>query len=288
MAKKPSANKQVNTRAALPLAIAPGHNPKPSFDKWERINNHPFAIIIFVILGAVATTWAVLSNLITTPLKEELGRKNVELAALANKVSDLESSHRNNSTTDLETRPSRHHMNSILDELRDRAQFHNLSVSFSSRQFEKFLEKVTPLAAKSSSPLNRERYLSLLLKVAQLPESSREWEEADSVLKLMQEIDSAGWEILDPLKSCGDCRATIIGGSTPSHLYLSDQPFENPEGFGFPIMYAWPIVEDWAYRLINRRLLYIASSDARGGFHGISISPLGRLIFKWCYLEPRT
>ena len=41
------------------------------------------------------------------------------------------------------------------------------------------------------------------------------------------------------------------------------------------------LLEEWCWRMRDMRLITFSSGDARGGFGGVGLTPLGRLLIRW-------
>jgi len=74
---------------------------------------------------------------------------------------------------------------------------------------------------------------------------------------------------------------------SPAGVYDADVSIgdiiERPEEIATyqEIPFPWPVVQEWAHRLREMRLLGSQSSDGRGGFGGLYLTELGFMLAGW-------
>lgn len=161
-----------------------------------------------------------------------------------------------------------------LDEPRDRDNFVNLA------------EDIGPALARSTESNRREYFRRLLLNAGQLPPGDSNWHEASLAGKLLGDIEPPGLAIL-----AGLARSTMIESVLTLAARCSIQPGDvgpnRPLGEAIVLPYSAPVIEEWARRLRDMRLLDWGSSmtsqvpDGVNGHAGVRLTALGQLLVRW-------
>jgi len=152
----------------------------------------------------------------------------------------------------------------------------------SKEEFVNLLESITPALSRATNEDKRQRFRDLLINSAELPPGSEGWEEAHLAGDMLQAIEPPGLSILAAIARCQKIYPLTLTSRPSPQVYEDDDfDYENPKGPHHPIQYEWIVVEEWAKRLREMRLISFQSSDVRGGFGGVQLSDLGRFLVKW-------
>jgi hypothetical protein len=147
-------------------------------------------------------------------------------------------------------------------------------------RFVNILEQSLPLIAKETIERKRLAYVSFLVNSANVKSDEKE-EEAKFISEILNELPSVALTIL-----AGANRAkgsfSIVSHPKPQIFAgkFNESNIED-QGVFYELNYQWPIVEEWARRLKERRCITYGS-HGRYGYHGGAIMPLGKLINDWC------
>lgn len=153
-------------------------------------------------------------------------------------------------------------------------------VGLTTEEFVNLLESVMPKIGRAVNEERRLRFRDLLINAAKLEPGSSAWEEANLTAELIDTIEGPGLAIIAALGKCKSERNTITSRPT-SAVYDGEAEIVNPKGPCFRIAYEWPIVEEWARRIQEKRIIGFMSVDARGGFGGVYLTELGKFFVRW-------
>jgi hypothetical protein len=152
--------------------------------------------------------------------------------------------------------------------------------AMSGEEFVTLLESALPELGRSTNEHQRKRYRDLLLKASQIEPNSELWQDANLCATLLSEIHPPGLVILGALARSAVSQNTLV--SRPEvRLYEGQVDPAQLNGKFVQIPYEWTVIQEWMYRLKEKRLLGIGSADARGGFGGVTLSELGRFFVNW-------
>lgn len=147
-------------------------------------------------------------------------------------------------------------------------------------EFVNLLQDVAPEIARSVSEERRVLLRNLLSNAVIALNGSKHLHGADLAAKLILEIDPPGLVVLSELSKCKSKNSYIASQPTP-RIYDGGEAFDKPTAIVYTIDFEWAIVEEWTMRLRGQRLIGFNSSDARGGFGGLQLTGLGRLLIEW-------
>jgi hypothetical protein len=151
-----------------------------------------------------------------------------------------------------------------------------------SEQFVNLLENVAPHLVRATRNENRERFRDLLSNASTLPPDAPEWEKANLAGQLLSELETPALAVVACLaRFTGPQPAGIVSLPKPQVVSQNDFLWESPSLGPFVIDFDWPVVEEWIQRLRERRLLGFSSVDARGGFGGLYLTELGKMLVEW-------
>ena len=170
---------------------------------------------------------------------------------------------------------------STLTEIAEALKDSDAANCVSNEQFVNLLEAVTPDLSRATDQQRRQRFRDLLLNAAKLPPESSEWSEATLASELLREIDAPGLAILAAVARASKPYPLTLTSLPEPQLYEDEFDYDNPSGPQHPLNYDWTVVEEWARRLKEMRLLSFQSSNARGGFGGVQFGPLGKFLVRW-------
>ena len=134
------------------------------------------------------------------------------------------------------------------------------SYSLDNEDFANLLESVIPPLIRSTNEDKRQCLRDLLLNAAQIPAGDPAWDEAKLAANLLDQIDPPGLAILAVIARDEENRVI-----SPRYQDWS---------------YQWPVIEEWAFRLRELRVINFNSVDARGGFGGVHLTSLGQMLAK--------
>lgn len=151
-----------------------------------------------------------------------------------------------------------------------------------SERFVNLLEEVTPDLSRAVDLEKLGAFQSLLLNAAQLSPEAQEWSEAQFAADLLKRIEAPGLDIIAALARCS-IRYPLTIASVPRPQVHEGKEFdyETPPDPQHSLHYKWVVIEEWAHRLREMRLVSYQSSDARGGFGGVQFGPLGDFVVRW-------
>lgn len=179
-----------------------------------------------------------------------------------------------------------------LDELRwdldeTRASLTEVQRSYlRSDQFEELLEMTLRHLSTEPSQEKRRLYGMFLRTLARTP---GEWDEARLIEGLISQIDMPGLVLVTALAALakGPMKTVTLSSRPTTRVYAADVSIgdiiERPEEIApyREVPFSWPVVQEWAHRLREMRVLGYQSSDGRGGFGGMYLSDLGFMLAKW-------
>jgi hypothetical protein len=163
-------------------------------------------------------------------------------------------------------------------------------------RFANMLEATAPLIARATNEDKRSRLRDLLVNAAQLEEDDQRWEEADLARELIAEIEGPGLAIMAALGRTPEAFLPPRGGLPVPDVHLVSRPepqlirrqmtwdeedWSSITLAGERIGYDWTVIEEWARRLREKRLMLFRSHDARGAFGGVHLTSLGQMLVRW-------
>ncbi len=153
-------------------------------------------------------------------------------------------------------------------------------------EFVNLLESVTPALSRATNEDKRQRFRDLLINSAQLSPGAEKWDEASFAADLLQAIEPPGLAILAAMARCEKAYPlTLTPRPVPQVYEGEDFNYEKPQGPQYAIHYEWIVVEEWARRLREMRLISFDNEDVRGGFGGAQFSALGRFLIQWAVAD---
>lgn len=147
-------------------------------------------------------------------------------------------------------------------------------------RFARILEDAIPSVAKETIEQKRLAYVSLLTNSLSIDTDEKE-EEARLALETLQQLSAVAVDIL-----AGAIKAKGIF-SVASHpapqVYAGKFDEKEPENqvIFHQLNYQWPVVEVWARRMKDKRIITYGS-HGKYGFHGGGVMLLGQLVNDWC------
>ena len=178
---------------------------------------------------------------------------------------------------------------STLTEIAERLKESNHVSYVESEQFINLLEAIAPDLVRATMNEKRERFRDLLLNAATLPPNSAEWEKAKLAGQLLSELEAPALAVLASIAHYeGEPHASIVSLPRPQVVDQKNFSWDSPSLGPLVIDFDWPVVEEWARRLREKRLIGFSSSDARGGFGGIYLNELGKMLVEWTIGERST
>jgi hypothetical protein len=156
------------------------------------------------------------------------------------------------------------------------------AASAKTEEYVNLLERVLPSVARAVNDDVRARFRDLLTLAAPVPAGDARWADAQLADRLLTELEAPALAILARLASIPEGMPAMIV-SRPEPQVIKGDAFDwaSPHLGPAPLGYKWVVVEEWCRRLREKRLVGYSSSDARGGFGGIGLWPLGRLLVEW-------
>jgi hypothetical protein len=167
-----------------------------------------------------------------------------------------------------------------LAEVAEAIQHEGAASPFPNEEFVALLEAVMPELARATDEHLRTRYRDLLLKASHLEPGSPLWQDATLCAELLRTIEPPGITVLGALARSPTERNTLFSKPT-SRLFGGEVDLGTPPEQHTPLPYDWLVVEEWVYRLKEKRLIGLSSGDARGGFGGVYLTDLGRFFIEW-------
>lgn len=151
--------------------------------------------------------------------------------------------------------------------------------------FTTLLESVIPELSRALNEDKRQRFRDLLTNAAELPEDSKEWEEAQLASTLLKEIGTPGLSILAAIARAEDPDPIVLTSQPVSQVFQGEFDYDHPGEPQQVLSYDWAVVEYWARWLREKRIITYSSHSARGGFGGVGIEELGKFLVKWTMRE---
>jgi len=151
-----------------------------------------------------------------------------------------------------------------------------------SEEYANLLEVVLPKLARATGEAKRERFRSLLLNAAAQDPAGQEWAATSLAADLVAELDDPALFVLARLFVFDNSKdVDFVSLPSPQLVYSESFDWQSPDQLTPAIPYAWPVLEEWMWRLKERRILTFKSHDARGGFGGIEFTALGQTVIAW-------
>lgn len=155
------------------------------------------------------------------------------------------------------------------------------AIAIPNERFATLLESVAPELCRAVDENKRKRFRDLLTNAAVLPEDSGDWEDAALASTLLKEIEAPGLAILAAIARCSEEEALVLTSSPVSQVFEGSFDYDDPGEPQHVLQYQWIIVEYWARKLRERNLITYNTHDARGGFGGVALAPLGKFLIQW-------
>jgi hypothetical protein len=95
---------------------------------------------------------------------------------------------------------------------------------------------------------------------------------------LLAEIKAPGLEILTAIAEAGD-EVTVTSKPVPQ-IVRGTFDYDNPGRPQHALPYDWSLVDVYVRLLRDRRLIRFRTVDARGGFGGVALEPLGEFLLR--------
>jgi hypothetical protein len=150
------------------------------------------------------------------------------------------------------------------------------------RRIESTLQEIAEILHQRelTAHVDNEYFVNLLEVV--VPSLSR------SIIKLafqlLDSIDGPGLAIIAGISKSSLNSVSLVSKPT-CQVFDGDFDFDNPLGPHQILPYEWPVIEEWARRLNEMRLIGYGSHDVRGGFGAVYIRDLGKMLVKWTVNE---
>jgi hypothetical protein len=148
-------------------------------------------------------------------------------------------------------------------------------------EFVNLLERISPSLSRASNEDKRQRFRDLLINSAILQPGSKQWDETHLASDLLQAIDPPGLAILATLARVKNETVTLSSRPVPQVYEGDDFDYDKPQGPQHMLQYEWIVIEEWAIRLREMRLISFHSRSALGGFGGVQLTALGNFLVKW-------
>ena len=150
-------------------------------------------------------------------------------------------------------------------------------------QFVNLLEAVAPSLSRTTDEAKRERFRDLLKNAGQLTPNDPKWDEASLAAELLEELDGPALAILAAITRCNDPHGgkLTIASRPVAQVFEGDFNYDAPGSPQQLLPYEWIVVEFWARELKSKQLIWYSSMDARGGFGGLRLAPLGDFLIRW-------
>lgn len=159
------------------------------------------------------------------------------------------------------------------------------NASVVSEEFAGLIEQVGPQVARSVSEERRIVLKNLLLNAATIPAGRPKWDEAALMAEIVRETDTPGLNVLAALSQCTN-QSNYVSCNPSSRVYDGGTEWKKPTDVYFELPYEWTVVEEWCYRLKERRLIGFNSGDHNGGFGGVYLTPLAKRLVAWTTTPP--
>jgi hypothetical protein len=155
-------------------------------------------------------------------------------------------------------------------------------------EYVNLLERTLPKIARATNEDTRERFRDLLTNAAVLPDGDGKWAEAQLAEQLLSELDAPALGILAQVaRYAGPKPMALVSRPVCQIISEKDLDWASPPLGPNPIGYAWTVIEEWARRLREKRLITFSShNSAFGGFGGVALDELGALLVDWTVSEP--
>lgn len=153
--------------------------------------------------------------------------------------------------------------------------------SMCNEDFVTLLESIAPDLSRATHEEKRNRFRDLLTNAAILAPQSAEWAETSLATSLLKEIEAPGLAILAAVGRCSKQTDLTLTSRPLSQVFEGRFDYDNPGDAQHVLPYDCVVVEYWARRLREKNIISYSSHDARGGFGGVGLAPLGRFLIRW-------
>jgi hypothetical protein len=161
------------------------------------------------------------------------------------------------------------------------------AVGMVQEQFANLLEALSPSLGRVTDENKRKRFRDLLTNAAKLSADDAKWEEASLAAELLESLEAPALAILAAISRCSDARSNklVLTSRPVSQVFEGEFDYDSPGTPQHVLPYEWVVVEYWARMLRDKRLIWYGSHDARGGFGGVGLAPLGDFLTQWVVSE---
>lgn len=147
-------------------------------------------------------------------------------------------------------------------------------------RFINILEQNLLTIAKETVESKRLAYVSFLTNSINVNTDEKE-EEAKFLSEVLNELPSVALSILAGANKANGPFSIVSYPKPQIFAGKFDEQDKENQGIFYEINCQWPIVEEWARRLREKRCVTY-KSHGKYGYHGGSLMPLGILINDWC------
>jgi len=159
------------------------------------------------------------------------------------------------------------------------------SIKMVSEEFVTLLELVAPELSRSVGENKRERFRDLLFKAAHTCADPTQWAEANLAASILNEIDEPGLCLLAAVGRTKRHHPVTIASVPCPQVAVGEFNYESPGEPQHALPYQWPVIEYWATKLRDQRIILFQSQDARGGFGHVILGPMGEFLIEWLLSE---
>jgi hypothetical protein len=123
-------------------------------------------------------------------------------------------------------------------------------------EFANLFERAKEKIARATSEDVRARFRDLLTNAAQVPSGDVRWGEAELAEQLLSELDGPALAVLAAVARLrGDNTTIVLARPTPHVAAWKSLNEPQPELQSIAVSYAWPVMEEWIRRLMEKRLI---------------------------------
>lgn len=147
-------------------------------------------------------------------------------------------------------------------------------------EFTNLLESVAPDLCRATNEEKRKYFRNLLFNASTLPPGSSKWDDANFARELLNDIDPPGLALISAILHCKMTEKCYLVAKPVPHVRKEINEVSFSGKFKNPIPYQWVLVDEWALRLKEKRLIhYTSGGDNYIG--GIRLTQLGRHFIDW-------
>lgn len=153
-------------------------------------------------------------------------------------------------------------------------------------RFVNLIERTAPAIALEPSDAKRARFRDLLISSAELQQESTQWSAAELATELLLELDDVSMQILAAMHRARGGFDAVVSAPSPQLVMQKAFDWAVPASGAFAIPHEWVVVERRLRRMREMPLVSYNTHDARGGFGGLVVAPLGQFLLNWTLREP--